>query len=136
MFETGQRIVVRDPVWFDEEIAGFVAKQLDDRHFLIRLDHPFLKTNPHTCWLKACRTFAHQSIRIEGSEWWTQPTAEEVEAIASEHGIYQAHVATQTGTDRLMRGMDDTNTFWLGMWYDRESLYDIRWSEESPPKGD
>jgi len=134
MFETGQQVLIKDPVWFDEEIAGFVAKQLDEHHFLVKLDHPFLRTNPRTPWLKCDRQFAHQTVRPAGSDWWTQLTAEEVAAIADEHGILQAHLANQTGTDRLVRGQDDLGNFWLGMWYDGESLYDVKWSEEPVPE--
>ena len=42
---------------------GFVAKQIDDRHFLVKLEYSFNKTNPGKGWLKVCRDYAHQSIK-------------------------------------------------------------------------
>lgn len=63
MFETGKQVIAKDPVWLDEEIGGFVAKQLDDLHFLVKLVRPFRRTNCHTAWLKCHRDFAHQAIR-------------------------------------------------------------------------
>lgn len=62
-YKTGQKVEVKDPVWFDETRRGFVAKQLDDRHFLVKLDMPFTRTNPQSEWLEVSRDYAHQSIK-------------------------------------------------------------------------
>ena len=63
MFKTGAQVIATDPVWFDEEVAGFVAKQLDEHKFLVKLEKPFRRTNPHTTWLTCYRDFASQTIR-------------------------------------------------------------------------
>ena len=62
-------------------------------------------------------------------DWWTQVTDKEADAIAVEHGIYEAHVIDQQGTDRTIKGVDDSGYAWIGKWYDGESLTDIRWHE-------
>lgn len=62
MFETGKQVIAKDPVWLDEKISGFVAKQLDNQHFLVKLVRPFRRTNIHTPWLVAHRDFAHQTV--------------------------------------------------------------------------
>ena len=62
-FATGQKVVVTDPTFKAETRNGFVAKQLDDRHFLVKLEYPFSQTNPTSDWLQVCRDFAHQSVR-------------------------------------------------------------------------
>ena len=61
--------------------------------------------------------------------WWTQLTQDEINAIAQEHGIYNAKVIDQNGTDRTLQGEDDIGNPWTGTWYDGESLYDIRWTD-------
>jgi hypothetical protein len=58
-YKTGQKVRAK---MLDEIRDGFVAKQLDDRHFLVRLGYPYQKTNPGKSWLKVCRDFAHQSV--------------------------------------------------------------------------
>jgi hypothetical protein len=62
-FKTGQRVEVKDPVFGNEVRQGFIAKQLDERHFLVKLEIPFTKTNPNKVWLQVCRDFAHQSVK-------------------------------------------------------------------------
>ncbi len=62
-FKTGQKVIVKDPVFFDEERQGFVAKQLDDNYFLVRLDEAFSRTNRGKRWAKVCRDFGHQVVR-------------------------------------------------------------------------
>lgn len=61
-FKTGQKVEVKDPVWFDEVRQGFVAKQLDSRRFLVKLEMPFTRTNPRSEWLEVSRDFAHQVV--------------------------------------------------------------------------
>ena len=61
-FQNGTKVTVKDPVWFDEERSGFVAKQVDDNHFLVKLDAPFTRTNPGKVWLKVSREYAHQVV--------------------------------------------------------------------------
>lgn len=58
-YKNGQR--VRATV-MDEVRTGFVAKQTDERTFLVRLDAPFTKTNPGNYWLKVCRDYAHEGV--------------------------------------------------------------------------
>jgi len=58
-YKNGQRVRA---TMMDELRTGFVAKQTDERNFLIRLDVPFTKTNPGKYWLKVCRDYAHQVI--------------------------------------------------------------------------
>lgn len=62
-FKTGAKVEVKDPVWFDEIRNGFVAKQLDDRHFLVKLEMPFTRTNPQSEWLEVSRDYAHQTVK-------------------------------------------------------------------------
>ncbi len=58
-YKDGQ--TVRCTMW-DETRLGFVVNQINDRHFLVRLDWPFDKTNPGKQWLTVCRDHAHQSV--------------------------------------------------------------------------
>jgi hypothetical protein len=58
-FPNGQTVKV---TMFGETRKGFVAKQIDDRHFLVKLEYPFEKVNPGKSWLKVCRDYAHQCI--------------------------------------------------------------------------
>jgi hypothetical protein len=58
-YPNGQKVTCR---MLDETRSGFVAKQIDERHFLVRLDFPFNKSNPGKPWLKVCRDYAHQVI--------------------------------------------------------------------------
>lgn len=62
-FKTGQKVEVKDPTFGDETRQGFVAKQLDDRHFLIKLQMPFTRTNPKSEWLQVSRDYAHQTVK-------------------------------------------------------------------------
>ncbi len=64
------------------------------------------------------------------NHWWAHVTEDEAAAIAEEHGIYNAQVVDQQGTDRTLEGQDDIGNTWVGKWYDGESLYDIRWHEK------
>ena len=61
-YENGTKVQVLDPVWFSEIRKGFVAKQLDGNHFLVKLDEPFTKVNPGKDWLEVSRDFAHQVV--------------------------------------------------------------------------
>ncbi len=63
MFKTGQKVIVKDPVFFDEEIKGFIAKQLSDSYFLVRLEASFRRTNRGKRWAKGCRDHAEQVVR-------------------------------------------------------------------------
>jgi hypothetical protein len=66
-FRTGQKVSVKmtGSTRFGQETRkGFVAKQVDDRHFLVKLDFPFEKINPGKSWIKVCRDYAHQSLEI------------------------------------------------------------------------
>lgn len=64
-FKTGAKVICKDPVFYDEEISGFVAKQVDDRIFLVKLDRSFRRksSNDGKVWLKVSRDFAHQVCR-------------------------------------------------------------------------
>lgn len=66
MFKTGQKVVVKDPVFFNDEQAGFVAKQLGDNYFLVRLEASFRCTNRGKLWVKVCRDHAEQVVREVG----------------------------------------------------------------------
>lgn len=59
-YETGAKV---EAIMWNETRKGFVAKQLNDRHFLIKLETAFDKTNPGKSWLKVCRDYAHQSVK-------------------------------------------------------------------------
>lgn len=59
-FKDGQKVEV---TMLDEVRRGFVAKQLDDRHFLVRLETPFSRINRGKNFLKVYRDFAHQVTR-------------------------------------------------------------------------
>lgn len=61
-YKNGQQVVVKDPMFGKEKRDGFVAKQLDERHFLVRLDMPFTHTNPKKHWMQVSRDYAHQSV--------------------------------------------------------------------------
>ena len=61
-YKTGTKVEVKDPVWFKEMRHGFIAKQLDDNHFLVKLEYPFSKVNPNSEWLQVCRDYAHQVV--------------------------------------------------------------------------
>ena len=61
-FKTGTQAIAKDPVWLDEEIPGFVAKQKGNR-FIIKLNRPFRRTNPRSSWLEVDRDFAEQVVR-------------------------------------------------------------------------
>ncbi len=62
MFKNGTKVVVKDPVWFNEFRNGFVAKQLDDTHFLVKLEYPFTRINPSKDWIEVCRDYAEQFV--------------------------------------------------------------------------
>ena len=62
-FRNGQKVIATDPVFGKEARHGFVAKQLDERHFLVKLEWPFEKVNSSSEWLEVCRDFAHQSVQ-------------------------------------------------------------------------
>ena len=61
-FKNGTKVTVKDPVWFNETRNGFVAKQLDDSHFLVKLEYPFTRTNSGKDWLEVCRDYAEQTV--------------------------------------------------------------------------
>jgi hypothetical protein len=59
-YKTGVKV---EATMWNETRQGFVAKQLDDRHFLIKLEYPFNKTNRGKPWLKVCRDYAEQVVK-------------------------------------------------------------------------
>lgn len=64
-YQTGQRVSCKDFVFFDEEIEGFVAKQLEDGKFLVKLDRPFTRenTNKGSAWVTVSRDFAEDVVK-------------------------------------------------------------------------
>lgn len=58
-YETGENVTV---TLDDETRKGFIAKQVDARHFLVKLNDSFIKISPGKPWLKVCRDYAHQSV--------------------------------------------------------------------------
>lgn len=64
-FKTGTKVICKDFLYFDEEVPGFIAKQIDDEFFLVKLARPFSRraTNDGKVWMKVSREFGHQVVR-------------------------------------------------------------------------
>ncbi len=61
-FKTGTKVEITDPMFKEEKRKGFIAKQVDEYHFLVKMESPFTYCNPHTTWMKVYRPFAHQAV--------------------------------------------------------------------------